>query len=898
MKRILINATQQEELRVAIVDGQKLYNLDIEVPSREQKKSSIFKGKITRVEPSLEAAFVDFGSERHGFLPFKEIARHYWSEKAQKSEKRPSIKEAVKEGQELIVQVEKEERGNKGAALTTKVSLAGRYLVLMPTEPRAGGVSRRIEGEDRKQVREAMRELKMPENMGTIVRTAGVGRSSEELQWDLDYLSTLWAAIEKAAEGRPSPFLIFHDTSVIIRALRDHYDSDISEVIIDDPAVHKQAEEFIQQVMPHNLRKLKLYQEKVPLFNRFQIETQIESAFQRQVTLPSGGAIVIDQNEALTAIDINSARATKGGDIEETALHTNLEAAEEIGRQLRLRDLGGLFVIDFIDMMPNRNQRDVENRLRQVLKHDRARVQVGRISRFGLLEMSRQRLRPSLGESSQEVCPICSGHGTIRSVESLALSVLRLLQEEAVKDKTGAVLAHLPVDVATFLLNEKRTEIGVIEERHGLRIILVPDVNFERPNYKLERLRADDNQHAATRTSSHELPEKKETELPMAEKPPVQLSEQAAVQSVAVAGPAPAPPPQAAPSAAVAPQQPGLFVRLWKGLFATGTPTEAPEEKQTERKPQSQRNTQHRNPQQRHGRGGNTQRNRSPNNRRRRSNNRSNNNQGNNSPNPNAKSDTQANQGNQAEQNKPSSANGNKAKTNRPPRSRTPRKNQAVKQTQDNSSPKETSKEAVQTTSTNKTTTPETTPANPTQQKTAETNAQPAKDSTTTESKEATAEKQPQKKPANSARKRRTRRSPRRTAAKRPTEKPSSSNTEATPQKTAEVQPTAKPADKIDKPKAAKPTSTDSVDKPKVDKPTTTDKVAKPKVDKRTTADKLDKPKVDKPTSSDSVDKPKVDKPTTDKPKTNSEQKAPSSKSADNQATVNSEKATPKAIEK
>ena len=886
MKRILINATQQEELRVAIVDGQKLYNLDIEVPSREQKKSSIFKGKITRVEPSLEAAFVDFGSERHGFLPFKEIARHYWSEKAQKSEKRPSIKEAVKEGQELIVQVEKEERGNKGAALTTKVSLAGRYLVLMPTEPRAGGVSRRIEGEDRKQVREAMRELKMPENMGTIVRTAGVGRSTEELQWDLDYLSTLWAAIEKAAKGRPSPFLIFHDTSVIIRALRDHYDSDISEVIIDDPAVHKQAEEFIQQVMPHNLRKLKLYQEKVPLFNRFQIETQIESAFQREVTLPSGGAIVIDQNEALTAIDINSARATKGGDIEETALHTNLEAAEEIGRQLRLRDLGGLFVIDFIDMMPNRNQRDVENRLRQVLKHDRARVQVGRISRFGLLEMSRQRLRPSLGESSQEVCPICSGHGTIRSVESLALSILRLLQEEAVKDKTGAVLAHLPVDVATFLLNEKRTEIGVIEERHGLRIILVPDVNFERPNYKLERLRADDNQHAAMRTSSHELPEKKETEVPMAEQQPVHFSEQAAVQSVAVAAPAPAPTPQAAPSAAVTPQQPGLFVRLWKGLFATGVPDEAPEEKKTGEKPQSQRNTQQRNPQQRHGRGGNTQRNRSPNNRRRRSNNRSNNNQGNNNPNPNAKPDAlgnQGNQGNQAEQNKPSSANGNKAKTNRPSRSRTPRKNPAVKQTQNNPSPKETSKEAVQTTSTNKPNTPEATQAKPTQQnkpqeKTTETNTQQAKDSATTaaassrptESKESAAEQQPQKKAANSGRKRRTRRSPRRTAAKKPAEKPSSSNTEAMPQKAAEVQPTAKPADKVDK--------------PKVDKPVTADKAA-------------DKPKAEKAATADRVGKPKVEKPTTDNPKTNDKQKALSSKNTDNQTAANQEKATPKAVE-
>ncbi|RUM94783.1 MAG: ribonuclease E/G [Thiothrix sp.] len=945
---MLINATQQEELRVAIVDGQKLYNLDIEVPSREQKKSSVFKGKITRVEPSLEAAFVDFGSERHGFLPFKEIARHYWSEKAQNSEKRPSIKEAVKEGQELIVQVEKEERGNKGAALTSKVSLAGRYLVLMPTEPRAGGVSRRIEGEDRKQVREAMRDLNMPEAMGTIVRTAGVGRSTEELQWDLDYLVTLWTAIQKAAEERPSPFLIFHDTSVIIRALRDHYDSDISEVIIDDPAVHKQAEEFIQQVMPHNLRKLKLYNEKVPLFNRFQIETQIESAFQREVTLPSGGAIVIDQNEALTAIDINSARATKGGDIEETALHTNLEAAEEIARQLRLRDLGGLFVIDFIDMMPNRNQREVENRLRQALKHDRARVQVGRISRFGLLEMSRQRLRPSLGESSQEVCPICNGHGTIRSVESLALSILRLLEEEAVKEKTGAVLAHLPVDVATFLLNEKRTEIAAIEDRHGLPVILVPDLNFDRPNYKLERLRLDDKQHAAMRASSHELAEKKETELPMLQKPPAQLAEQAAVQSVAVSGPAPAPTPQAAPSAAVTPQQPGLFVRLWKGLFATGAPSvKADEEKkETKRNHQSQRNSQQRNPQQRRGRGGNSQRNRSPNNRRRR------NNQGNTKPNPNAK----PNEAQSHQADKQSSGNDTKTKPTRSHRSRTPRKNQAIKQTQDNSSLKETSKkenpkEAIQATSTN---TPETTQAKPAQteqpHKKVEASTQQTKDSTDTtrntsaEGKDAIAENQPQKKPANNGRKRRTRRSPRRTAAKRPADKPSSSNAEATPQKATEAQPITKSVEKEDKPKAetaadksAKKPATDKpksnseqkapsskvsdnsgkVDKPKVDVPAADKPAAKKSTATKPAADKpksnsaqkapsskisdnsgnADKPKVEAP----AADKPAAKKPTATKPaadKSKSKQKAPSSKVSDNPSAANQEKATPKAEEK
>ena len=574
MKRILINATQQEELRVAIVDGQKLYNLDIEVPSREQKKSSIFKGKITRIEPSLEAAFVEYGGNRHGFLPFKEVARIWWQEEALNKEGRPTIKEALKEGQELIVQVEKEERGNKGAALTTKISLAGRYLVLMPTEPRAGGVSRRIEGEDRVQVREAARQLKTPERMGTIIRTAGVGRTPEELQWDLDYLVTLWEAIEKAAEEHSAPCLLYHDSSVIIRALRDHYNSDIGEIIIDDPKVYKQAEDFMRQVMPHNLRKLKLYQEAIPLFSRFQIETQIESAFQREVRLPSGGAIVIDHTEALTSIDVNSARATKGGDIEETALQTNLEAAEEIARQLRLRDLGGLFVIDFIDMQPNRHQREVENRLKQMLKYDRARVQVGRISRFGLLELSRQRLRPSLGESHQEVCPNCQGHGTIRSVESMALSVLRLIEEESIKEKTGYVVAHLPVDTATFLLNEKRAEIAAAEKRQGIRIVIVPDSNYTRPNYKLERLRSDEKEHNAVHQPSHELPEQVDAEVPISTPKAGLAAQQAVVQTVPVAAP---PPPTPAPAPApraeakrTEPQAPGLIVRLWKSLFATG----------------------------------------------------------------------------------------------------------------------------------------------------------------------------------------------------------------------------------------------------------------------------------------------------------------------------------------
>jgi len=415
---MLVNATQPEELRVAMVDGQKLYDLDIEVPSREQKKSNIYKGKITRVEPSLEAAFVDYGAERHGFLPLKEISRAYFTEAAREQGGRVNIKDAVKEGIEVVVQVEKEERGQKGAALTTFISLAGRFLVLMPNNPRAGGVSRRIEGEDRSLIREALAALEIPEGMGVIVRTAGVGRSPEELQWDLDYLIKLWVSIEEAASQRPSPFLIYQESNVIIRALRDYLRSDINEVMIDDGEVYQRAQEFMSMVMPHNLSKLKRYDDPVPLFTRYQIESQIESAFQREVTLPSGGAIVIDHTEALLSIDINSARATKGADIEETALNTNLEAADEIARQLRIRDLGGLVVIDFIDMGPTKNQREVENRLREALKLDRARVQVGRISRFGLLEMSRQRLRPSLGESSQIVCPRCNGQGTIRGVES------------------------------------------------------------------------------------------------------------------------------------------------------------------------------------------------------------------------------------------------------------------------------------------------------------------------------------------------------------------------------------------------------------------------------------------------------------------------------------------------
>ncbi len=505
MKRMLINATQPEELRVALVDGQRLYDLDIESTSREQKKSNIYKCKVVRIEQSLEAAFVDYGADRHGFLPFKEICHALLD--ADPNKGRINIKDELDVGQELIIQVEKEERGNKGAALTTFVSLAGRYLVLMPNNPRAGGVSRQIEGSDRAEAREAMSLLEVPQGMGFILRTAGVGKSSEELQWDLDYLLSLWSAISKSADERKAPFLIYQESDVVIRAIRDYLRKDISEIWIDDPEVYKRAEAFMQQVMPQNINKLKLYKEVDPLFNRYQIEGQIESAFSREVKMPSGGSLSIDHTEALISIDINSARATSGEDIEETAFNTNLEAADEVARQLRLRDLGGLIVIDFIDMMNNKHQRDVESRLKEALKIDRARVQVGRISRFGLLEMSRQRLRPSLGESSHLPCPRCSGQGTIRSVESIALSVLRIIEEEAIKDMTGKVIAKLPIETATFLLNEKRQVIAEIEERVDVQVVIVPNPDMETPHYQVQRIRLSDAEYNANKKASYLLKE-------------------------------------------------------------------------------------------------------------------------------------------------------------------------------------------------------------------------------------------------------------------------------------------------------------------------------------------------------------------------------------------------------
>lgn len=499
MKRMLINATQAEELRVAIVDGQQLYDIDIEQPAKEQKKSNIYKGRIVRLEPSLEAAFVDYGGPRHGFLPLKEISRDYFVPGVDPN--KAGMKEYLREGQEVVVQVDKEERGNKGAALTTYISLAGRYMVLMPNSPTAGGVSRRIEGDDRQALKQTMDALNIPDDMGVIIRTAGMGRDADELQWDLDYLIQVWKAISQAALSKPSPFLIYQESRLIIRALRDYMRPEIGEVLVDTDEIFEQAQDFMQLVMPHNLRKLKMYKDDIPLFNRFQIESQIEQAYERTVRLPSGGSIVLDQTEALTAVDVNSSRATKGGDIEETALNTNLEAAEEVARQMRLRDLGGLVVIDFIDMSSGKHQRMVEDRLQQALKLDRARVQIGKISRFGLLELSRQRLRPSLGESSQIVCPRCDGHGRMRSVESLSLSILRLSEEQAMKDKTAQVLVQAPPQIANYLLNEKRRALVEIESRHEAPIIIVADEALETPHFNVTRIREGDQPEDAGKPS-------------------------------------------------------------------------------------------------------------------------------------------------------------------------------------------------------------------------------------------------------------------------------------------------------------------------------------------------------------------------------------------------------------
>ncbi|MCG9696982.1 ribonuclease E [Shewanella sp. Isolate11] len=589
MKRMLINATQSEELRVALVDGQQLYDLDIESPGHEQKKANIYKGKITRVEPSLEAAFVDYGAERHGFLPLKEIAREYFP-KGYSFQGRPSIKEVVKEGQEVIVQIDKEERGNKGAALTTFISLAGSYLVLMPNNPRAGGISRRIEGDERTELKAALSELEVPQGMGLIVRTAGVGKDAAELKWDLKVLQHHWAAIEEAAQSRPAPFLIHQESNVIVRAIRDYLRRDVGEVLIDHARIYEQAKQHVSLVRPDFVDRIKRYEAEVPLFTHFQIETQIESAFQREVRLPSGGSIVIDPTEALTSIDINSARATKGGDIEETALNTNLEAADEIARQLRLRDLGGLVVIDFIDMTPVRHQREVENRMRDAVHPDRARVQLGRISRFGLMEMSRQRLRPSLEESAAHLCPRCHGQGTIRGTESLALSILRLMEEEAIKENTSQIEAVVPVDVAAFLLNEKRKAIRITEQRHDVEVYVIPDPNMTTPDYRVTRHRKDDE----ISESSYKLLETPESKLYEPRKFERAASPEPALKGFAA-------PTKTAPQTATAPTaktaeksaSPGLFSKLLKALGSLFSTNDSTEEQQKS-KQQPRRNSQNR----------------------------------------------------------------------------------------------------------------------------------------------------------------------------------------------------------------------------------------------------------------------------------------------------------------
>ncbi|OBT12691.1 ribonuclease E [Vibrio cyclitrophicus] len=601
MKRMLINATQKEELRVALVDGQRLFDLDIESPGHESKKANIYKGRITRIEPSLEAAFVDYGAERHGFLPLKEIAREYFPE-GYTYQGRPSIKEVLREGQEVIVQVEKEERGSKGAALTTFISLAGSYLVLMPNNPRAGGISRRIEGDERTQLKAALSTLELPQGMGLIVRTAGVGKSAEELEWDLNVLLNHWGAIKQASDSNAAPFLIHQESNVIVRAIRDYLRRDIGEILIDSNTIFERAQAHIQLIRPDFMNRVKKYDGEVPLFSHYQIESQIESAFQREVRLPSGGSIVIDPTEALTSIDINSARATKGGDIEETALNTNLEAADEIARQLRLRDLGGLVVIDFIDMTPVRHQREVESRLRDAVRLDRARVQIGRISRFGLLEMSRQRLSPSLAEASHHICPRCTGTGVVRDNESLALSVLRLIEEEALKDNTAQVLAVVPVPIASYLLNEKRRSVNHIEKNQEVKITVVPNSDMETPHFEVIRVREGEEFDLL----SYLLPQKLDALKEAESKEPAEQTirpkklEEPALKGFAApaqSAPTPAPAPKAVEEKKAEPvttQEPGLIGRFFKAigsfLFGSSTQEEKKEEKQEEERPKSNRN--------------------------------------------------------------------------------------------------------------------------------------------------------------------------------------------------------------------------------------------------------------------------------------------------------------------
>ena len=597
MKRMLVNATQQEELRVALVDGQKLYDLSIEIPSKEQKKANIYKGRISRIEPSLEACFVDYGAERHGFLPLKEISKEYFRKNPDGG--RSNMRDLLSEGQEVIVQVEKEERGNKGAALTTFISLAGRFLVLMPNNPRAGGVSRRIEGEDRDQMRQVMDDLRIPDGMGAIVRTAGVGRAVEELQWDLDNLKSQWDQIDAATKDRPAPYLVYRESDAVTRSLRDYLTDDIGEVLVDDDATFATAQEYMTRFMPPEAqKKLKRYTDDIPLFTRFQIESQIESAYAQKVELPSGGSLVINYTEALVSIDINSARATRGSDIETTATNTNLEAADEVARQLRIRDIGGLIVIDFIDMESPKNQRDVEDRLRDAVKMDRARIQIGRLSRFGLLEMSRQRLRPSLGESSHLVCPRCTGIGSIRSVESMTLAILRLIGEEARKEKTAQIIAQVPVEVATYLMNEKREWLRTLEDKSEVELLIVPNPHIQTPEYSIKRVRTDEIDLPENKQLSYKMPERPTVADPSGTKQEKPQQEPAAVVPTAPSTPAPVivhvPAPTAAANVVVAPTGLSFMQRLaylFTGKAPEGAVTATPAREEGRR---SQRDHRHR----------------------------------------------------------------------------------------------------------------------------------------------------------------------------------------------------------------------------------------------------------------------------------------------------------------
>ena len=623
MKRMLFNATHAEELRVAIVDGQKLLDLDIESSSNAQRKGNIYQGRVTRVEPSLEAAFVDYGAERQGFLPLKEISRsHFRNFSPSTPMAQVRIKDVIDEGQELLVQVEKDERGTKGAALTTFISLAGRYLVLMPNNPKGGGISRRIDGEERSDLRDAMSGLECPSEHSLIARTAGIGKSPEELQWDLDFLLQLWGVIAEAATSQEAPFLVYQESNLIVRTLRDHLRGDIQEILIDESSVYERASRFMMQVMPHNSAKLKHYEDATPLFSRFQIEHQIENAYSRSVKLPSGGALVIDHTEALISVDVNSARATKGSDIEETALQTNLEAVDELARQMRIRDLGGLIVIDLIDMTSTRNKKTVENRLEEALQSDRARIQMGHISRFGLLEMSRQRLRSSISESNYRVCDLCDGTGQVRHVTSSALSFLRILEEEALKENTEAVFAELPVDIATFLLNEKRHEVNQIEARLGTRIVLIPSPGLHGSQSNIQRLKSEDLDASENILASHKIKIVSESDH-QGEYSLSRHKRRAAVNLDQIETP---PPPPPAPTAEA--PAPGFWARLWQSL--TGKKEEAGSERPPRRQGQrsrgrsdSRRKTQGRRDDRRRDNGRQTRRTNTDSNRGRSQNNRS-----------------------------------------------------------------------------------------------------------------------------------------------------------------------------------------------------------------------------------------------------------------------------------